>query len=245
MTYAADGHVSERVIIRAVVALRSESPLYPVASDAFVEGHTVVIQEVGGASTAGVCICRLRNHSFAFHRRNSGICHRYEHIEHLAEGPVERFHGLGHAVLHLRHVARLMHRQHLLPRNRLGIVGRRNGKQVHTLGRPCDGAVRRIPAVQHDRHPLSARTACLITRSTLHIRTHGLEVVPVNPCKRVVSLGVDNPVVFCIDAVPLKPPRVVACHIKLRRCSYRKRQHVYYCQKSFHLRFINMPQIQS
>ena len=146
------GQISEGVVVRRIMLLGYESPSVPASEVPLVEGHPVIVQEIGRTASSRRGPCGFCDDSITFHVRYSRISYRYEYVPHLSEEPAERPEGLGHSELHLADVTRLMDGKHGAPWNRLGIICRRKCEKVHPFRGPCDRTVRRIVCMKHDGH---------------------------------------------------------------------------------------------
>ena len=102
---SSDGKVTECIMVRGISSLRTEPPLVPSAEISVIESDLVIVQEVGGPASAGICKCGFRNHGITFDVRQAGIKKGSQNIPHLTEEPADRLLCLCHSELHLGHMS--------------------------------------------------------------------------------------------------------------------------------------------
>lgn len=65
---ACNCQITNRIMVRRIVPVRTVSPSVPVPPVAVVERHHVIVQKIRRAAPAGACQCRFGGHCVAFEK---------------------------------------------------------------------------------------------------------------------------------------------------------------------------------
>ena len=212
---ASKGHVAQSIMVRTVVSLRTEEPAWEIPVVSLVECHHIVVEEVSSASATRSCKSCFCHDCITFNEIHSLVYQRCEDVEHFSECIIERSHRIGHAELHLRHVARLVKCKHCRPRNRFGIVCGRDCEEVHSLRSPGNGTVRGVVGMHHYRHQLSVPMTSHETGRTGYGNLVFFKFAGIYSCKGISTFRIDDAVTVGVDAAPFQAAGIVAGNVEL------------------------------
>ena len=217
VTQARQEHISQGIMVRGVITLRSVGPAVPVAPVSVVEAVHIVVQEGGHPAPAGIAQGRFRDDGVTLHPHLASVGRAGRSVEHLPEEPAQGSEGAGQAGLHLGHVPLLVNGEIGLPGHRNGVGRVRSGVEFHSAWRPHHGAVRDCVFIvqQHWHFPLSLELAWLVSGALAHGRPPALKLRTVHPGERIPSTGIDDAVMLRVHASPPQGSAVGTAQVEL------------------------------